>query len=345
MGNFDVRVFLSILAILASGAPAAAWPAASPPKHPAVVRVVVPEGGGNMSLGSGALVAVSEEYGLVVTNWHVVRDGYGTGTVIFPDGFRSPATVVRTDRDWDLAALVIWRPRVRPIPLCGRPPAIGDPLWIAGYGRGEYRIAGGQCTHYLSPGGQLPFDMIELSTGARQGDSGGPILNQQGELAGVLFGAAWGKTSGSHCVRVKQFLDPVLYRFDAVPRNDGTMLARRDGNGTVAPSRGGAAETPVAMISGIRNAPTTGLGGAATAPGRSAPWVASSPGSPGFMAPPAPGRETTGRQIGVRPDAPYVRPAASNGPIPSDAWEQGKTVLAILGLLAVCFHTLRWIGK
>src|SRR5438128_2546563 len=75
--------------------------------HPAVVRVIVPERG-STSYGSGTLVDVHGEYGLVVTNWHVVCDGAGPPTVVFPDGFRSAAQVVKVDRDWDLAALAIW---------------------------------------------------------------------------------------------------------------------------------------------------------------------------------------------------------------------------------------------
>lgn len=332
-----MRIFLAILAILSAGAPALARPAA-PPKHPAVVRVVVPEGD-SMSLGSGALVAVSDTYGLVVTNWHVVRDGHGTATVIFPDGFRSTATVVRVDRDWDLAALVIWRPRVRPIPLAERRPALGEPLWIAGYGRGSYRISGGQCTHYLSPGGRLPYDMIELSTQARQGDSGGPILNQRGELAGVLFGASWGKTCGSHCLRVKQFLDPALRRFDAIPHDEGTMLARRDATqrNNAASGADRAAATPTATISANQNtlqprARTQNPSSIASSNEGGTPWVASSPSGSAFRAPPDPAMETPGNPTPGKPR-------------PADPWEQGKTILAIAGLLAIAFHTLRWLGK
>ena len=65
--------------------------------------------------------------------------------------------------------------------------------------------------------------MIELSAVARQGDSGGPILNQDGELAGVLFGAGWRSTSGSHVMRVKVFLEPVLKEFNSSP----SQLAER----------------------------------------------------------------------------------------------------------------------
>jgi hypothetical protein len=193
--------------------------------HPAVVRIVVSEGH-IMSLGSGSLVAVQGRHGLVVTNWHVVRDARGPINVIFPDGFRSGASVLATDADWDLAALAIWRPNVEPLRISQRPPQPNEALSIAGYGSGQYRSSSGRCVQYISPGGNHPFEMLELSTAARDGDSGGPILNARGELAGVLFGAARGRTAGSYCGRVQWFLNSVSAQFDALsaPPSD-TMIA------------------------------------------------------------------------------------------------------------------------
>ncbi|MFZ5828908.1 MAG: trypsin-like peptidase domain-containing protein [Planctomycetota bacterium] len=173
--------------------------------HPAVVRIMAAEGRG-ASFGSGTLVAVDGDYGLVVTNWHVVRDANGFIVVTFPDGFRSTGIVLQRDRHWDLATLVIRRPRAAPIPLAQEPPRPGDWLTIAGYGRGEYRAATGRCTQYVSPGSSLPYEMVEVGVGAREGDSGGPILNSRGELAGVLFGTSFGRTTGSYCRRVQGFL-------------------------------------------------------------------------------------------------------------------------------------------
>jgi len=179
----------------------------------AVVRVIAPEGNA-LSLGSGSLIAVSQYHGLVLTNWHVVQGATGQVVVAFPDGFRSGATVLRTDKDWDLAALAVWRPpHVEPIPLAGEAPRPGEPLTIAGYGPGSYRSATGRCVQYLSPGERYPFELVELSAQARNGDSGGPIFNQRGELAGVLLGAARGRTTGSYCGRVRWFVDSVAADF------------------------------------------------------------------------------------------------------------------------------------
>ncbi|MGD9128029.1 MAG: serine protease [Planctomycetia bacterium] len=199
------KVLGSLLVLLFLICPTA-WAAAV---HPAVVRVVVSEGSGAFSCGSGTLVAASGRTGLVLTNWHVVRDRNGPVEVVFPGGFRSAARVLRTDRDWDLAALLVWRPDVDPVPIATQAPRKGDFLTIAGYGKGRYRYATGKCVSYLSPGGDMPFEMVELTAGARQGDSGGPIFNQRGEMAGVLFGSAFGKTSGSHSLRVRQFLSSI----------------------------------------------------------------------------------------------------------------------------------------
>jgi S1-C subfamily serine protease len=173
--------------------------------HPAVARIVVPEGDAT-SYGSGTLVDVRDEYGLVVTNWHVVRDGTGEVEVIFPDGFRSKARPLKVDADWDLAALVIWRPTAAAVKLAAAAPQPGEQLTICGYGSGNYRAATGRCTQYYAPAENLPQHLVELDVEARQGDSGGPIFNARGELAGVLFGASDGTTFGSFGGRVENFL-------------------------------------------------------------------------------------------------------------------------------------------
>jgi hypothetical protein len=179
------------------------------PPHPAVARITVPEKE-SVSMGSGTLIDARGKFGLVITNWHVVRDATGPITVEFPEGHRSPAEVVRTDKDWDLAALSILRPKAEPVPISPVAPQLGEWLAIAGYGSGEYRTAAGVVQAYNSPSVDLPQEFIELSAEARHGDSGGPILNQHGQLCGVLFGSAPGYTCGAYGGRVRQFLATVI---------------------------------------------------------------------------------------------------------------------------------------
>jgi hypothetical protein len=176
--------------------------------RPAVARIVAPDAGGT-SVGSGVLVDANAGQALVLTNAHVVRECRGAVLVQFPNGFQSAGTVLRKDETWDLAAIVIWRPEIRPLPIARSLPAVGEPLTIAGYGRGPYREQSGPCTQYLSPGSGLPSELVELSATARQGDSGGPILNGRGEVAGILFGEGGGRTIGASAGRVRGFLREV----------------------------------------------------------------------------------------------------------------------------------------
>ena len=184
--------------------------------HPAVARIIAPEPDGT-SYGTGSLIAVNDHYGLVITNWHVIRDATGQIWVVFPGGFQSPATIMKADRDWDLAALIVFKPNVDPLPVSTQAPLLGERLTIAGYGSGWYRAVSGRCVHYFSPGGDHPAEIVELSVPARNGDSGGPIFNDRGEVAGVLFGADSTSTMGSYCGRLRRFLAPLANDFARLP--------------------------------------------------------------------------------------------------------------------------------
>lgn len=338
--------------------PLSAAPAAQIP-HPAVVRIIAAEQNG-ASLGTGALVAVDESHGLVVTNWHVVRDATGPIIVVFPDGFRSGALLLKTDRDWDLAALAIQRPKVLPLPMATEAPQPGEPLSIAGYGpEGAYRAVMGRCVKYHTPGGNLPHEIIEVDVEARRGDSGGPICNSRGEISGILFGAAgnlWsgGYTMGSYCGRVRQFLAVAYVDFQQLPGNT-TMVAQAPapqpppltanatspplvGNYPTDPSRRSLPET--------RTFPVEGR-------------LAGSPLSPAVSAGPFGSSSALGGKIAVnRPSPPTLVPSVSSSPVAQvspateaaqmepvpNRGDQIKTILAVIGIIAILFHGVRLVG-
>lgn len=288
--------------------PAAAGPSVSQtPPLPAVARIVVPEKDG-VSYGSGTLIDSRGQFGLVVTNWHVVRDAAGQISVEFPDGFKSPAQVVKTDKDWDLAALSIYRPRTAPLPVTSAAPQPGDELVIAGYGSGTWRMTSGRCTQYLAPGSEFPHELVELAAEARQGDSGGPILNQRGELAGVLFGSGPGYTSGSYGGRVLQFLATVVP--GGAPGNDGlpgSGLAANSDRGYLAsePGRGNSESYPPPQVTALHENKPSAVRG----PDGFAMTPAVKPTTDGLLSPP-PRREWDDRfgRIGDGPAQDEVDP-------------------------------------
>lgn len=379
----------------------APWARASQPlavsstPHPAVARITVQERDG-VAFGSGTLVDVQGDQGLVITNWHVVRDASGEIEVSFPDGYRSKAKVLKTDRDWDLAALVIWKPNVAPVALSATAPQPGDVLTIAGYGSGNFRAATAKCTQYVSPGRSLPYEMVEVSAEARQGDSGGPILNERGEVAGVLFGAGGGTTSGSYVGRVRTFLasvsaqagDPtappapqqiastnpflnpqamphlvreanakVTTPAPGVQRDDPLegWHARRD-PANVAPDEmqpipptQPRVEVPKAQFASKTTQITFGSLPAATAPATAN--LATQPEPTSDSPAPLWARPLPTPQPSVAPSVQPLQAAAStSGAAPDDTWrallgdslfDQSKSVLAIVGLLAVAVRLLR----
>jgi S1-C subfamily serine protease len=351
------------------------WPWSAPQQpHPAVARITVPQRQHNMiAFGSGTLVDANDNLGLVITNWHVVDGAAGEVTVAFPDGFRSGARVLKTDRDWDLAALAIWKPKVKPVTLSSQPPRPGDTLTIAGYGQGRYRAASGRCTQYVAPGLNFPYEMLEVAVAARQGDSGGPIFNASGQLAGVLFGEGGGRTSGAYCRRVHQFLSSIAMPSGGLP--------------AIAP----AGPAPPAVFAPVRpvDPPLIDRPVAAIQPQQAQPQEARSPEeawSPSARTavpihePPAPASRfpapTVMQPVGLTRDAsplPAVAPTteppaagpsnrfraaqppegslAPEGDSPWSEWigseplEQIKSALAVVGAMALLLHGLRWLRR
>jgi S1-C subfamily serine protease len=309
------------------GAPARDGDWLKPPTiHPAVVRIVAP-GQGSISYGSGTLVYVNDQYGLVLTNWHVVNEVTGPISVHFPDGFYSIGTLQKVDRDWDLAAIAIKKPNAQGVPVANRAPRPGEVLTIAGYGSGEYRAASGRCTQYVAPGTSFPYEMVEVAVSARQGDSGGPIFNSRGELAGVLFGEGHGRTSGSYCGRVQWFLSSVVPNS---PDKSQRIAAGFDRPPQPVVSQPLVAETK-SQARQAAAAPITPIG------------------SPRIRAVPLPSGAPA-----AAPTAASTRPVEPRLPEPQFlGWQdlagettgdQVKTVLAAVGALAIILHGLRWLS-
>ena len=365
-----LRILGCGIAIVSFAASAhAQWPLSIAPApsveapHPAIVRIAAPNRD-SLSLGSGSLVAINEKHALVLTNWHVINEAAGVVRVIFADGFQSGAVVLAADKDWDLAALVIWKPRAQPLAVSRQIPQPGDPLTIAGYGSGSFRTASGRCTQYLSPGTNFPNEIIELSAAARQGDSGGPILNSRGQIAGVLFGTAGGLTSGSHCGRVSQFLASVEPRFRnpspenaaaaaASTKSQDALAAKPTAPVSPAPAPSPSV-TPGANDDGL--APRSGTSGdlASTTiggvkPRESLDAVPNRPASalPYDPLPPLPSSSTVPATVPA-PANELAPPTADssgwNDLVGHTIFEQFKTLMAAVGTLAVLSQILRF-GK
>ena len=176
------------LILLAAAAPA--WAAKPPPLGPGEapgppVNGVLPREGRASSSGSGFVVAS----GRVLTNAHVVR-GCGAVTARNAAGRRAHARVLQVDPTRDLA-------------LLGVPAGFGPPLTFRSEPvvlRGESVVTYGfPLTGLLSSGPTLTTGSVSALTGLRDtplhytisapvqpGNSGGPLLDAQGHVVGVV---------------------------------------------------------------------------------------------------------------------------------------------------------------
>lgn len=179
--------------------------------------------------GSGAYLG----RGLVLSCDHLFRAERGSaevGRIIvsFPSGFASTARLVGQDAVWDLSLLKLDHPpRESPvISWSGTAPRPGETIVSLGYGRsGDLQASMGQVTGYGRDKQQAtPLIDTLLATGrARHGDSGGPILSEQGQLVGVLWGSDGRTVVGTQVGMCRQVVErwlATLAQVDPAPHHE-----------------------------------------------------------------------------------------------------------------------------
>lgn len=172
-----------------------------------VVRIVSRHGDG-ASGGSGVVIDHAGGPAILTAHHVVFEDGKpGKVEVVFRDETRSPAKIVKFDDPYDLALLECEKYGAVAVPLAASP-KLGESLTVAGFGSHPhtFREATGRVIGRGKPVGRYAADFIDVSAGARQGDSGGPIFNEAGEVAGILWGSDGRTTVGSHSDRLRAFL-------------------------------------------------------------------------------------------------------------------------------------------
>ncbi|MGO4145397.1 MarP family serine protease [Paenarthrobacter sp. YAF11_1] len=144
---------------------------------------------GQNQTGSGFVVSP----GRVVTNAHVVA-GVSQPVVEVPDGGALPGRVVYFDPQRDIAVLAVDGLQSSPLPMSADLPE-GSPAAFAGYPHGgpfqsKPATVQGISTIIVpdiygdNPSPELVY---KLAGDVQPGNSGGPLLTMQGEVAGLIF--------------------------------------------------------------------------------------------------------------------------------------------------------------
>lgn len=138
-----------------------------------------------LGLGSGFVLPGD----IVVTNRHVVEEPQQVSVNTW-DGRSLPADVAGIAVDSDLAVLQLRD--VGDLPVAEvRPDPVepGEPVIVVGYpGGGPAAVSTGEVVALVE--GELldePADVIQVDATIRQGNSGGPLLDAEGRVVGVVF--------------------------------------------------------------------------------------------------------------------------------------------------------------
>lgn len=204
-------LLVAALVALVSGGPAAGGAAVAASSRISVAtlsREVLPslvdtitfsEPAGTELLGTGIIVSST---GLILTDYHVIRDEQFIGVTIGGEGGVYPASVVTTDPDHDLALIQLdGDPSLRPAVLAGPASArVGDPVLAIGNAKGRDIVPAAVSGRLVALDRTISYGVgsavvnltgaIEARAPIFAGDFGGALVNTAGQVIGMIAAGA-----------------------------------------------------------------------------------------------------------------------------------------------------------
>ena len=158
--------------------------------HDAVVTVAVDLGDNRMSIGTGVLF---REDGYLLTNHHVVAGGIAC-TVLLANGQPYEAKFIASDANYDLAVLKIDGENLPTAEFLDSDTlqvgdavyAIGTPLDLEMSGTFTNGIVS-SVNREMQLDGQTSMPMIQTNAALNNGNSGGPLISDSGQVVGINF--------------------------------------------------------------------------------------------------------------------------------------------------------------
>ncbi len=145
-----------------------------------VTILVDNENGKNIELGSGVFITPN----LIATNYHVIENGIVIKVINNFNGIERNGIVYATDQIRDVAILKIESDySSHYLTINSTLPDIGTHIWVAGTPEGlDGTLSEGIISSVRKDD---DYDLLQISAPISPGSSGGPIINDKGELIGI----------------------------------------------------------------------------------------------------------------------------------------------------------------
>ena len=185
MTRVGAAVLIVLLATVAVAAQPAAPSVAEIDRAVVLVSVVV-ESGGRTIRGSGSGIII-DAGGLILTAAHVVNRAHAFEVTLWT-GQSLPARLVGLDPLFDAALIRVESPVPLPSAVLGSSSMLASGLMLTALGRAPRRQSGPTAGEFIEvdiearPG--VPY--LRASTRVWPGDSGGAMLNDRGEVVGLI---------------------------------------------------------------------------------------------------------------------------------------------------------------
>lgn len=155
-------------------------------------KILSPDGKEEGGRGAGVII---DENAQILTSLHVVQNAIEIN-VLFMDGTRSPAQVVTSQPENDIALLKAMQPPAQFVPatlgnanslnIGDEAFALGSPFGLTG-SESSGIISGLNRVYHVNKDREID-GMIQFDAAVNPGNSGGPLVNRFGEVVGIVTG-------------------------------------------------------------------------------------------------------------------------------------------------------------
>jgi S1-C subfamily serine protease len=147
---------------------------------PSMLTLQVANSQGERFVGSAFLALTN---GIAVTSWHVISDATNVTARLADNRYVTVLGLVDKDEKHDLALIrldVVDRPKVQ---LNTNTPLVGSRAYVIGAPKGfEFSVTDGLLSQIQQVDG---YDQFQVSCPISGGNSGGPLINDRGEVVGI----------------------------------------------------------------------------------------------------------------------------------------------------------------